>query len=148
MWLAMRFAPRTTFRLVGVPPSLVPSLAPEDRASLDECIEMLLPISKRRYGMINDARNQSGVEPLYPLTHLTVPTMLVSAEDDLYQTLRVARHAADIIPNARVVAVKTGGHLLLGRGDEVWPPVAAFLQPLPSTRAAGAAPARALAGTP
>jgi 2-hydroxy-6-oxonona-2,4-dienedioate hydrolase len=128
MWIAMKVSPKTLFKLVAVPPQLVPELAPADRAKLDETIDMLLPISGRARGMLNDARSQSGTEALYPLERIAVPTMLVSAEDDLYKTLRVARHAAKTIPDARLIEFKTGGHLLLGHSRQVWPAVASFIR--------------------
>jgi len=131
MWLAMRFAPEIMYKVVAVPPSLVTTLSPEDSATLHEGIRMLLPVSMRRHGMINDAKNMSGSMPLFPIEKITAPTLLISAEDDLYQTLRVARRAAGIIPGARLVAFKSGGHLLLGRAAEVWPQVAAFLESIP-----------------
>jgi 2-hydroxy-6-oxonona-2,4-dienedioate hydrolase len=131
MWLAMRLAPKVMYRVVAVPPSLVPSLAPADSAVLRETIRMLLPISMRREGMINDARNMSGWLPLFALDSITAPTLLISAEDDLYQTMKVARRAAAIIPGAQLLGFETGGHLLLGRGPEMWPRVAAYLHAAP-----------------
>jgi 2-hydroxy-6-oxonona-2,4-dienedioate hydrolase len=127
MWLAMRFLPQTVSNIVAVPYALLDSLPPAALEQYREGVRLLLPIAQRRRGMMNDARNQTGVEGVYPLDRVTVPTLLVSAEDDLYQTLRVARAAAGRIPGARVIAVESGGHLLLGRGDEIWPQVAAFL---------------------
>jgi pimeloyl-ACP methyl ester carboxylesterase len=59
---------------------------------------------------------------------VAAPTLLISAADDLYRTLPVARHAATVIPHSRLIELATGGHLLLGRGEEVWPTVAAFLR--------------------
>jgi pimeloyl-ACP methyl ester carboxylesterase len=89
---------------------------------------MLMPISMRRHGMAYDARSQSGMLPVFPIDRIQTPTMLVRAADDLYQTLRVARHAAQLIPNARLLAFESGGHLLLGHGDEMWPQVAEFMR--------------------
>ncbi|HEV8339974.1 MAG TPA: alpha/beta hydrolase [bacterium] len=127
MWAVMRVAPRVMYYLVAVPASLVPTLPPEERAKLDEAIRIILPVSQRRLGVLNEGKTQSsGVQ--YRLEQITVPTLLISAEDDLYKTLPVARHAAGIIPNAKLVEFQTGGHLLLGRGSEVWPTVAAFLR--------------------
>jgi pimeloyl-ACP methyl ester carboxylesterase len=57
-----------------------------------------------------------------------MPTLFISAADDLYRTLLTAQHAARRIPNARLLAFPTGGHLLLGRDDEVWPAVSEFLK--------------------
>jgi 2-hydroxy-6-oxonona-2,4-dienedioate hydrolase len=91
-------------------------------------VEMLLPITERRRGMINDASNQSGGIAPYPLHALKVPTMLVSAEDDLYGTASIARQAASRIPSSRLLIVRNGGHFLLGHDADVWPAVADFLR--------------------
>jgi pimeloyl-ACP methyl ester carboxylesterase len=128
-WLAMRIAPNTVYEQVAaVPPALVRKLSVQDRATLDEGVRMILPVSSRSKGIMNDAKTQSGLEPLYPLERVSVPTLLLSAEDDLYRTLPVAREMARRIPSARLIAFKTGGHFLVGRANEVWPQVARFLR--------------------
>jgi hypothetical protein len=33
-----------------------------------------------------------------------------------------------VIPDARLLEFESGGHLLLGRGGEMWPQVAAFMR--------------------
>ena len=63
-----------------------------------------------------------------PLERVTTPTLLLSAEDDLYQTLPVARQMAKRIPDATLIEFKTGGHFLAGHAKEIWPQVAAFLR--------------------
>lgn len=127
IWLLMRNAPRFMYRLVGVPPSLVPSLAIEDKAHLDEIVDGILPAAPRRLGLLNESNTQNtGRE--YALERITAPTLLVSAADDLYQTLAVVRHAASVIPHSKVVEFATGGHLLLGRDEEVVREVTRFLK--------------------
>jgi 2-hydroxy-6-oxonona-2,4-dienedioate hydrolase len=127
MWAIIRLSPKVMYRLVAVPPSLVPSLCHEEKARLDEAIRMILPVSSRRLGVLNEGRTQrSGRQ--YPLEQVRVPTLLISAADDLYRTLPVARHAASIIPHARLIDFATGGHLLLGRTNEVFPAIARFLK--------------------
>jgi 2-hydroxy-6-oxonona-2,4-dienedioate hydrolase len=128
MWLTMKVSPNTMYRVAAVPPSLVETLPEADRAIVDEGIRMILPVSMRASGMMNDAKSQSGSEPMYPLERITTPTLLLSAEDDLYQTLPVARQIAKRIPGARLIEFKTGGHFLAGHATEIWPRVAAFLR--------------------
>ena len=127
MWAMIRFFPRTMYKLAAVPPSYVEN-APDDQVQrLDEGVRMILPVSERHLGLRNDAKSQSGREPIYPIARISAPTLLISAEDDLYRTLIVARRAAQIIPGARLMEFKTGGHFLLGHDDVVWPAVAEFL---------------------
>ena len=128
MWLALRYSPRTIAGIAAVPYALLDSLSPADREQYQRGVAMLLPITERRRGMLNDGRNQSGAEPVYPLHELAVPTLLVSAEDDLYGTAKVARLAATRIPSAKLMIVRNGGHFLLGHDAEIWPAVAAFIR--------------------
>jgi 2-hydroxy-6-oxonona-2,4-dienedioate hydrolase len=127
MWLTWKLAPSVVHRLMAVPPALVPTLARDDREDLDEGAMTLFPVSARFRGTLYDARTQAGNEALYPLEQVTTPTLLVSAADDLYGTLENARAMAARIPEARVLAYPTGGHMLAGRRAEVWPAVASFM---------------------
>jgi pimeloyl-ACP methyl ester carboxylesterase len=128
IWAAQRVAPSMMLTWVAVPQSLVPSLEPPDRAALDEAIKMIFPVNARHDGMVYDARSQSGAFGLFPIQQISAPTMWVSADDDLYNTARVARFAASVVPGAKLLVYETGGHLLLGRGRELWPAVAEFLR--------------------
>jgi pimeloyl-ACP methyl ester carboxylesterase len=127
MWALMRIAPGIMLRLVAVPASLVPSLPPEDKARLDEAVKMILPVSSRRFGVLNEGKTQGSARQ-YALERISVPTLFISAADDLYRTLPNAKHAAKLIPHAKLIEFPTGGHLLLGRGHEVWPAVATFIR--------------------
>lgn len=127
MWTIMKLAPKFTYTLVAVPSSLVPTLSPEASAELGEIIQSMLPVRPRRLGVLNEGNTQ-GTQIQYPLEQVTTPTLFISAADDLYNTLPVAQKAARIIPNAKLIEFPTGGHLLLDRGDEIWPAVADFLK--------------------
>jgi pimeloyl-ACP methyl ester carboxylesterase len=72
--------------------------------------------------------NTQWTQTQYPLEKVTTPTLFISAADDLYQTLPVAQQAARTIPHAKLIEFSSGGHLLLGRDEEVWPAVADFLK--------------------
>jgi 2-hydroxy-6-oxonona-2,4-dienedioate hydrolase len=127
MWVIMKIAPKFTYSIVAVPSSLVPTLAPEARAELNEAVQSILPVRPRRLGVLNEGNTQ-GTQIQYPLEQVTTPTLFISAADDLYNTLPVAQKASRTIPNAKLIEFPTGGHLLLGRGDEIWPAVADFLK--------------------
>lgn len=126
-WAATRAWPRASLTVVAVPRSLVPTLSAAGRKTLDDAVRMILPVTLRRQGILYDAGNQSHEQP-YPLEHIRTPTLLVSAEDDLYETLVNARVAAAKIPGARLLVFRSGGHLLLDRDAELWPAVAGFLR--------------------
>jgi len=127
MWLVMKLASQLMYTLVAVPSSLVSTLSPEDRADLNKSIMNILPVSPRRLGVLNEGNTQ-GTQIQYPLDQVATPTLFISAADDLYKTLPVAQHAARIIPNAKLIEFPSGGHLLLGRGNEIWPAVADFFK--------------------
>lgn len=148
MWAAQHIAPRLMWRLVGVPASLVPSLAPRDRVALETMVELILPVGTRRRGLLYDAHNQSGAEPRYPIERIGAPTLLVTAADDLYRTAPVARRAARLIPGARLIEYERGGHLLLGCDGDLTPRVVEFLaEPLPAAIGAPAPPTPAAVGS-
>lgn len=128
IWAVRRIAPSTMLKLVAVPSSLLPSLTDSDRVALADAISGMFPVDARRDGMVYDARSQSGAFGLFALARIAVPTLWISAEDDLYGTIRPARYAAARIPGARLIAYETGGHLLLGHRADLWPRVAAFLK--------------------
>jgi len=110
MWVLMQAPPRFMYALVAVPASLVPSLPRREREQIEETLRNILPVN--------------------PQERITTPTLLISAEDDLFRTLPVARHAAKSIPGAGLMPMpfETRGHLWLGRGHEIWPSVAAFIR--------------------
>lgn len=126
MWLTRKLAPNVVYRLAAVPPSLVRTMSRAEREELENGISTLFPVSLRYDGTSYDARTQSGSEPLYPLESVRAPVLLVSARDDLYNTLPNAEAIARRIPHAEVFAVETGGHLLVGRGEEVSARIAGF----------------------
>jgi pimeloyl-ACP methyl ester carboxylesterase len=76
-------------------------------------LDQILPVSGRRVGLLNDAFVTMHLER-YPLGEITVPTLAISAADDLYGTYDAARYTAEQIPGARFVGYPDGGHVLLG----------------------------------
>jgi pimeloyl-ACP methyl ester carboxylesterase len=127
IWLITKLVPKFTYTLVAVPESTVAALSPEAKVELAEGIQGLYPVRPRRLGLLNEGNTQ-GTPIQYPLEKITTPTLFISAADDLYKTLAIAKKAARIIPNAKLLEFPSGGHLLLGRGDEIWPVVADFIQ--------------------
>jgi pimeloyl-ACP methyl ester carboxylesterase len=98
------------------------------------------PLSLRFRG-INIDSNPESREP--PMENITVPTIVISARDDLFNTLPAAELAASKIPGAKLIAYETGGHLLVGRTQEVRMAVRAFLAHagmIPPLDAAGVPP--------
>jgi pimeloyl-ACP methyl ester carboxylesterase len=61
------------------------------------------------------------------LEKIKVPTLIISARDDLFNTAPAAEFAASRIPGAKLIVYETGGHLLLGHDGEVRDEVRRFL---------------------
>jgi 2-hydroxy-6-oxonona-2,4-dienedioate hydrolase len=63
-----------------------------------------------------------------------VPTLVIAARDDLFNTLPAAQFAAEAIPNAELVVFEAGGHLLVGRQQQVRAMLGGFLAKAGLTR--------------
>lgn len=128
MWLGTRVARSWLIRTVlATPPELVAAATAEDAAAVYRMLDAVLPVRPRRQGLLNDAQVTSGMRP-FDLARIRAPTLIVSAEDDLYGTYERARYTAGEIVGARFVGYPTGGHLLVGRGAEVRLEIVRFLE--------------------
>ena len=95
-----------------------------DKSSIEATDNAAEPLSLRVSGInIDSAPELHEV----PLEEITAPTIIISARDDLFNTLPSAEFAAAKIPGAKLVVYETGGHLLVGREQEVRMAVRMFL---------------------
>ena len=125
VWWAMeKCAPSRLVRFVGVPPDVVGAASEVERQRVMHIIANIEPLSRRFRG-INIDSHQDDRRP--PLEKVTAPTLVISARDDLFNTLPAAQFAAVTIPNAKLIVYETGGHLLIGHGSEVRIAVSKFL---------------------
>lgn len=126
-WGATRLARGTVTRaILATPPEVVESSGAEERARVAEVLEHILPVSRRRLGLINDAAVTSAFE-LYDLERIAAPTLAITVADDLFGTYDVARYVADRVPGAHFVGYPTGGHLWVGHQREVMSEISSFL---------------------
>jgi 2-hydroxy-6-oxonona-2,4-dienedioate hydrolase len=123
-WAAEKVAPLALLRLAGVRPALVAAAPQAERDRVMGILERVKPVSLRLPGIGVDGRPRPR---RLPLEAISVPTLIVCARDDSFDTLPGAELAVSQIPNARLVAFETGGHLLIGRLQEVRVAVRAFL---------------------
>lgn len=127
-WALIRFARQTAIRaILGTPPALVQSANAEERASVAQVLDHVLPVSPRRLGLLNDAAVVSSL-PRYELERIAAPTLIMSMADDLYGTFDGARYSAEHIPHARFVGYPSGGHMGIGYEKETTSEIAAFLK--------------------
>ena len=123
-WTGLRLARSSLVRFLGVPPALEARAPPEERDRITALMRSILPLSRRVAGLRVDGATMLAE---WPLDRINVPTLIVSAKDDLFHTLPGARFTAERIKGAELKILDDGGHLMLGRGPEVRDTVATFL---------------------
>jgi 2-hydroxy-6-oxonona-2,4-dienedioate hydrolase len=124
-WLSTKVARQALVRFFGVEPGLESKAPAEERGKITAIINDMLPLSARVQGIHNDTT--SGLtDP--GLEQIKAPTLVISAEDDLYHTLPGARYTAEHIRGARLRVFETGGHLLVSHGSDTQEAIAQFLR--------------------
>jgi pimeloyl-ACP methyl ester carboxylesterase len=124
-WLTIRFSRASVVRFLGVPPEMEASASVEERARVTEVMNSVLPLSSRVRGIELDGLTTMAS---WPLEKIAVPTLIVSAKDDLYKTLPGARLTAEHIPGAELRVLESGGHLMVGQTAKVRKLVRDFLK--------------------
>lgn len=124
-WVAMQVSRASVVRFLGVPPDVEANASQEERARVSQLMSSLLPLTGRVRGIELDGLTT--MTP-WPLERIAVPTLIISAQDDLYKTLPGARFTAEHIPNAYLHVLPTGGHLMVGQTSTVSKLVRKFLQ--------------------
>lgn len=116
-WSAMKAGPRSMLvRFLGVPPAIEAAAPAAERDAVTAIMASVLPLSERLPGLQAEVM---GELEAWPLEAIRVPTLIIAAADDLFKTLPGARYMAGRVAGARLVEFETGGHLLVGRGDQV-----------------------------
>ena len=124
-WLVMRVSRASVVRFLGVPPEVEARASDEERARVTEVMNSILPLSARVRGIEVDGLTE--MSP-WPLEKIAVPTLIISAEDDLYKTLPGARFTAERIRGAELKVLESGGHLMIGQSERVREWVTDFLR--------------------
>jgi 2-hydroxy-6-oxonona-2,4-dienedioate hydrolase len=89
-------------------------------------LHSILPISRRVAGIRNDSIVSANLTR-YDLEDMGVPTLVISASDDLYGTYESGFYTAAQISEGRFTGFPTGGHLLLGHDAQVRAEVTGFV---------------------
>jgi 2-hydroxy-6-oxonona-2,4-dienedioate hydrolase len=115
-WAMEKVSPSVLIRFLGVPPDVFANASAAEQHRVMNIVRSVQPLSRRVLGI-----NVDSLADLtrYPLEKINVPTLVVSARDDLFNTLPAAQFAASNIPNAKLVIYETGGHLLVGHENEL-----------------------------
>jgi pimeloyl-ACP methyl ester carboxylesterase len=127
-WAASKLARDTIMSTIGAtPPADFKNASLEEQERVLQILRNIEPISQREKGLRNDSAVAASV-PRYDLERIAVPTLVISAEDDLFGTYKGGRYTAEHIPGARFIGYPTGGHLLVGHGSDVRSELAEFLR--------------------
>jgi pimeloyl-ACP methyl ester carboxylesterase len=108
---AMRLLARSRLEgMSGTPAGFVPD--ERERSALREIVDGLFPVGPRARGTIYDGYIGNLDIATYAFESVTVPTLVVAAEDDTLAPYRDSRAMAERIPGAQFVTVRRGGHAL------------------------------------
>jgi pimeloyl-ACP methyl ester carboxylesterase len=118
-WLNLKLARDTMLeRLFATPARDFDDAPREEQERVLRVMRNALPLSRRRKGLWNDLVIVAS-SPRYELERIASPTLVIGIENDLFGIYPGARSAAEHIPGARFVGFPTGGHLWVGRQEEV-----------------------------
>jgi pimeloyl-ACP methyl ester carboxylesterase len=109
-WAMRRLARSRLEGMSGTPAGCVPD--EREHAALREIVDGLFPVGPRACGTIYDGYIGNLDIATYPFESITVPTLVIAAEDDTLAPFEDSRAMAERIPGARFVAVRRGGHTL------------------------------------
>lgn len=136
LWLAIRLAPEHLVgSILATPRTLLERADAAERARAHRMLQLTLPISRRRPGLLNEARIMASLVR-DDLERIAAPTLAISAADDRFGTYDSAQYTAAQIPGARFMGFDDGGHLLVGHQQEVESAIAAWLSRRQTTPAA------------
>jgi pimeloyl-ACP methyl ester carboxylesterase len=108
---AMRLLARSRLEgMSGTPAGFVPD--EREHAALREIVDGMFPVGPRARGTIYDGYIGNVDIATYPFESITVPTLVVAAEDDTLAPYKDSRAMAERIPGAQFLGVARGGHTL------------------------------------
>jgi 2-hydroxy-6-oxonona-2,4-dienedioate hydrolase len=118
-WAFATLAPDMLLRtLLATDPALLRRVSPEERRRADLIRDGLMPISGKVRGLRNDGF-WAGAPASTAVENISVSTLILSCEDDLFGTAATARLLAGRIPDARLVIYPDGGHIWLGHDSDL-----------------------------
>lgn len=126
-WALSRMAPGQMIgTLLATDPALLDQVTKVERRRAQAILDQIFPISRKTAGLRNDAF-WAGTPTTTAHDRITVPTLILSCEDDRFGTAATARLLAERIPGARLAVFPTGGHIWLGHDTEVAERIARFV---------------------
>ena len=127
IWLGLQLAIHKIRPPLGVPAKIIQQLNAADDAWLKTLLMYQLPVQPRRSGLVNDLSQIYQLD-IFPLEQINIPTLVIHAKDDSLVSIKHGRYTAEHIPQACLVELPSGGHLLLGQRIRVRTEVETFLR--------------------
>ena len=128
-WALSSFAPGQMIRtLLATDPALLEKVSADEKRRAELILASLMPIGCKTEGMRADGF-WAGTPSPTAYANITVPTRILSCEDDLFGTAATARLLAGRIPGAQLTIWPEGGHIWLGHDADLAHEITAFLQP-------------------
>ena len=125
MWTFTKVAKDQMVSFLGATPELQKKMTSDEQKQVDELMTMIFPVSQRQAGIINEGINHQKLER-YPLENIRAPTLVIDAQD--VSTFPGSKYTAENIPNAKLVSFETGGHMLIGHGEDTRAAIKEFLK--------------------
>lgn len=126
-WTLSSLTPNQMIRtLLATDPAILSKVDAEERRRAALVLNGLMPIRRKIDGLRADGFRAGAPSPT-AYERISVPTLILSCEDDLFGTAETARLLADRIPDARLILYPEGGHIWLGHDAELARAVAAFI---------------------
>ena len=118
-WSGLHVARNPLIKLVlATPPEQVAAASAQERARVNDMLDIILPVSARAAGLASDSVLGKSLGR-YALESIRAPTLVVSARDDGYGTYASAQYTASQIKGAKFLGFDHGGHAWVGHDDEV-----------------------------
>lgn len=126
-WVLQKVGRANLEAIFDVTPALRASLTPEESRMVADMVDAFQPVTWRIQGVRNEGAAVDPEAP-NPVQDITAPTLVIHAEDDGINPFSYGDYTASHIPGAELMALATGGHLLLGHQAEVRARVNAYLR--------------------
>jgi pimeloyl-ACP methyl ester carboxylesterase len=132
MWILTHHFESAMKPAMGVPQRYV--LSEAEQVQVTSVIRSILPIKPRTAGFVFDMftsnLDMDNHPDQYPLEEINVPVLVIHAVDDSLASYANAEALAKRIPNAELLPIPSGGHLLLSQEAVVRSEIARFLESL------------------
>jgi len=127
-WSLARLTPGQMLRtLLATDPALLDNVPEDERHRAHTILDQIFPISRKLDGLRTDGF-WAGTPSPTAYDRITVPTLILSCEDDLFGTAATARLLAERIPDAALTVYPSGGHIWLGRDAQVAQRISDFIR--------------------